>query len=81
LAHAHLSQTAEVPRQPVGYEIRHGETGTLLSRHRTRRAAVDNWRQHHLRLPVKIVRVYASGTEVLVVEGTWHVGMTVPQSR
>lgn len=61
-----------MPRFPAGYQIRHAETGELLDRHRTRTAAVDNWRERHTDLPIKIVRVYASGKEALVVEGMWH---------
>jgi hypothetical protein len=62
----------DVPRFPAGYQIRHAESAELLSRHRTRSAAIDNWRERHGGIPVKIVRVYASGKEELVVEGIWH---------
>ena len=73
---ASTRQTARVPRSPAGYQIRHAQTRELLSRHRTRTAAVDNWRLHHTGKPVVIVRVFASGAEVVIVEGTWHVAST-----
>jgi hypothetical protein len=44
----------------------------VLGRHRTRQAALDNWRLRHTGIPVEIVRTYSSGLERILVEGTFH---------
>lgn len=61
-------------RQKAIYEIIHAETNAVLSGHRTRQAAIDNWRIGHCGVPVKIIRWprRADGPGVLIVEGTWH---------
>ena len=56
---------------PSGYQIRNARTGEMLSRHRTRQAVLDNWRRFQGTW-VKIVRVYADRTEVVLVDGTWE---------
>jgi hypothetical protein len=62
-----------MPRHaPNGYWLLDADTDERLERHRTRQAAIDNWRLRFAGRPIKIVRHYASGEEVLVVEGTWH---------
>jgi hypothetical protein len=62
-----------MPRHaPNGYWLVDAATGERLERHRTRRAAIDNWRLRFTGRAIKIVRHYGSGDEVLVVEGTWH---------
>lgn len=62
-----------MPRHaPNGYWLLDGQSGERLERHRTRQAAIDNWRLRHSGRPIMIVRHYSSGLEVLVVEGTWH---------
>ncbi|HZP14740.1 MAG TPA: hypothetical protein VFA96_02870 [Nocardioides sp.] len=53
------------------YEIRHVETGEVLSEHRTRQGAVDNWRLQWTGIPVQIFRSNRY-EHTLVVEGTWH---------
>ncbi len=59
-------------RSPVGYEVRNSASQVVMSRHRTRQAAVDAWREQWPGVAVQIWRRYSNGTEVLVVEGTWH---------
>jgi hypothetical protein len=61
-------------RQKAIYEVTHAETGTVLSGHRTRQAAVDTWRVQHSGVPVKIIRSprRSDGPGVLIVEGIWH---------
>lgn len=54
------------------YEIREAGTGRVLKRHRTRQAALDNWRLHHVGVPIEIVRTYSDGLERIMVEGTFH---------
>jgi hypothetical protein len=54
------------------YEIRNAADSTVLSKHRTRQGAVDQWRERHVGKPVRIVRTYSDGLERLVVEGVWH---------
>ena len=56
------------------YEIRSTADGTVLSKHRTRQGALDQWRERHVGKPVRIVRTYSDGVERLVVEGVWHGG-------
>jgi hypothetical protein len=58
------------------YEIRHADTGAVLSRHRTRQAALDRWRTGHRGIPVAIWRTYSGRAAALVVEGTWREGET-----
>ena len=53
------------------YEVTHANTGEVLSRHRTRQAAVDSWRAN-TGIPVKVFRLEIPNGKVLVVEGTWH---------
>jgi Ni/Co efflux regulator RcnB len=62
-----------VSRQKVIYEIARADTGEPLSQHRTRQAAVDNWRRF-VGVPVRITRWsrYEDGPGVLIAEGTWH---------
>ncbi len=61
-------------RQKSIYEVIHADSGEVLSGHRTRQAAVDQWRVQHSGLPVKIIRWprRSDGPGVLIVEGTWH---------
>ena len=54
------------------YVIEARPSGEVLSRHRTRQAALDGWRVRHAGRPVRIVRVKATGERVVVLEGTWH---------
>jgi hypothetical protein len=61
-----------VARTPVGYEVRNKESQVVMSRYRTRQAAVDAWRERWPGVAVQIWRRYSNGTEVLVVEGTWY---------
>ena len=57
---------------PLGYWLLDATTGERLERHRTRQAAVDQWRLRFTGRPIKIVQLKHTGEEVLVVEGTWH---------
>jgi hypothetical protein len=63
-----ISTLASVAR----YEIRNTADDTVLSKHRTRQGALDQWRERHVGKPVRIVRTYSDGLERLVVEGVWH---------
>lgn len=56
----------------VGYDIVATGSGECLSRHRTRQAAVDNWRANWAGQPVQIWRRYSGKPDALVVEGIWH---------
>jgi hypothetical protein len=44
----------------------------VLSRHRTRTAAVYNWGTLHTSIEGKIIRRDSRGIEKVIVEGTWH---------
>ena len=43
----------------------------MLSKHRTKQAALDQWRTH-IGKHVYVWRTYSDGNDYLVVEGTWH---------
>lgn len=58
-------------RRVALYEVRDGGSGEVLSRHRTRQAAVDTWRLKFAHRPAAIYRV-GHRDEMLVVEGVWH---------
>jgi hypothetical protein len=63
-----------VSRPKAWYEITRAESGELLSKHRTRQAAIDNWRSY-TGVAVRIWRRPRLGdesTRKLIVEGTWH---------
>ena len=54
-------------------DTRSESEGRVLSKHRTRRAALDHWQSDHVGTPVSIPRrTYSTGETVLVAEGTWH---------
>ena len=59
-------------RTVARYEIRNTADGAVLSKHRTRQGALDQWRERHSGKPVRIVRTYSDGVDRLVVEGVWH---------
>jgi len=59
-------------RKETGYNLVDATTGKVLSRHRTRTAAFDNWRVHRRGIAIKIIHRDSRGDEKLVVEGTWH---------
>lgn len=61
-------------RPKATYEIIDTRTNVVIGEHRTRQAAIDNWRTAHTGIPVKIIRRrHRSGmTDTLIVEGTWH---------
>lgn len=59
-----------MPRRSM-YEVTHADTGEVLSRHRTRQAAIDSWRGQN-GVPVKVFRLAIPNGKTLVVEGTWH---------
>lgn len=63
-----------VSRPKVTYDITDARTGEILGQHRTRQAAIDNWRERHTGIPVKIIRRRRKGDpdDILVVEGVWH---------
>lgn len=58
------------------YEVTDAATGEVLSRHRTRQAAINSWREK-AGTPVKVFRLAIPNRKTLVVEGTWHES-TVP---
>ena len=49
------------------YEIRRAGTGGVLSKHRTRQAALENWRTLHAGIPITIWRTYSARGDVLVL--------------
>jgi hypothetical protein len=61
-------------RPKITYDIARLDTGEILSQHRTRQAAIDNWRLRHTGIAIRIWRRgrRTDGEGVLVVEGTWH---------
>jgi hypothetical protein len=62
-----------MPRRILLYDIVSAATGESLSRHRTRQAAMDTWRQKLTDQPIKIFRLEGGSTDkVLIVEGIWH---------
>ena len=61
-----------MPRRILLYDIVDATSEESLSRHRTRQAAVDTWRQRFAGRPVKIFRLEGNTDKVLIVEGTWH---------
>jgi hypothetical protein len=65
-------KTVAVPRRILLYDIVDAASGQSLSRHRTRQAAVDAWRQKFAGRAVKIFRLEGNTDKVLVVEGIWH---------
>jgi hypothetical protein len=54
------------------YEITHPETREVLSRHRTRQAALDAWRLQFAGVAVEIWRRTVPKGETLIVEGVWY---------
>jgi hypothetical protein len=54
------------------YEVLNVATRTVLSRHRTRQAAIDTWRQQHTGIAVEIWRRNVPRGDALIVEGIWH---------
>ena len=62
-----------MPRRILMYDITDSITGDSLSRHRTRQAAIDTWRQKFRGKPIRIFRLEGNTEKTLVVEGTWHV--------
>lgn len=54
------------------YEVVHAETGEVLSRHRTRQAAIDEWRLRHTGKPCEVWRRMVTAGDILIVKGTWY---------
>ena len=65
-------QTGAMARRAALYEVVNGESGTVLSWHRTRNAAIDSWRLNFSGQPVQVFRLQVPSSKVLVVEGIWH---------
>lgn len=65
-------QTDAMARAGAVYEVVNTSTGEVLSRHRTRQAAIDTWRTQFTGVPVQVWRRTVPKGEVLIVEGTWH---------
>jgi len=61
-----------VARARALYEIVKTSNGEVLSRHRTRQAAIDTWRMQFTGIPVQVWRRSVPKANTLVVEGTWH---------
>jgi hypothetical protein len=61
-----------MPRRILIYDIVDATSGESLSRHRTRQAAIDTWREKFTGRAVRIFRLEGNTDKVLVVEGTWH---------
>jgi hypothetical protein len=54
------------------YEIVDAHTEEVLSRHRTRQAAVDTWRLTYSGRPIRVYREQGPNSRKLIVEGTWY---------
>jgi hypothetical protein len=61
-------------RRILMYDIVSQVTGESLSRHRTRQAALDAWREGFRGVPIRIFRLAGNNEKDLVLEGTWHTG-------
>jgi hypothetical protein len=59
-------------RSGAVYEIVDAETGEVLSRHRTRQAAIDTWRTRFAGSTIQVWRRSVPKGETLIFEGTWH---------
>ena len=62
----------DLARLERGYNVTDAASGEVLSRYRTRAAAVDSWREAHAGVAVRIIRRDSNGEESLIVEGIWH---------
>ena len=67
-----LKQTGVMARAGAVYEVMNATTREVLSRHRTRQAAIDTWRTQFAGVPVQVWRRTVPKGETLIVEGTWH---------
>lgn len=67
-----IGKTRSVPRRILLYDIVDAATGGSLSRHRTRQAAIDTWREKFPGRAVKIFKLEGNTDKALIVEGTWH---------
>ena len=56
------------------YEITDTKTREVLSRHRTRQAALNAWRLEFTGITTEIWRRTVPRGETLIVEGTWYKG-------
>ena len=80
-----ISPTADATSDPgrdpgnVGahYELADAETGEILSKHRTQRAAIDAFTGPWGRR-VKLFRLYSTGELRLLAEGRWYEGGGIP---
>jgi hypothetical protein len=63
-------QTDAMARAGAVYEVVNSTTGEVLSRHRTRQAAVDTWRTQFTGVPIQVWRRTVPKGEMLIVEGT-----------
>ncbi len=64
------------------YELADAETGEILNKHRTKRAAIDDFTAPRGRR-LKLFRIYSTGELRLLGEGIWYEGdgMAVPVTR
>ena len=67
-----LRENSWMARTGAVYEIIDVETRSVLSRHRTRQAAINTWREQHTGRAVQVWRRTVPSGETLIVEGTWH---------
>ena len=59
-------------RRTAVYEVVDSDSREVLSRHRTRQAAIDAWRLQFSGRPIRIERRGVPDEHVLVAEGIWH---------
>lgn len=62
----------DMARRTAVYEVVDADSREVLSRHRTRQAAIDAWRLRFSGRPVRVERRGVPDEHVLVVEGTWY---------
>ena len=67
-----LRDTSWMARSGAVYEIVDVATQKVLSRHRTRQAAIDSWREQHTGRAIQVWRRTVPSGETLVVEGVRH---------
>lgn len=58
-------------RQAALYEVTVAGSGEVISRHRTRQAAVDAWRAN-AGTRIEIYRLTVPSGKKLIAEGVWH---------
>ncbi len=65
-------------RRTAVYEVVDAATREVLSRHRTRQAALDAWRLQFHGRRIRVERRGVPSEHVLIVEGVWHESARLP---